>query len=354
MKVLLSPFLNEQEVDILDYLSEKISCDFRFFNEYRLSTLKTFPNNGEYHVKDVFIKIENLGETCVQNGSIFKKVTITIDGSEENVNSFFKDVHEYSKKLPKVDGLVNVLVNNMYVASWRVDEQIPKRTLKSITLDTEHIIQDFTLFLSDSRKEYYKTLEIPYNRIYMLHGPPGTGKTTLIHGIASLFNKNIANLDFNKDMDNRTFRECLRNIPVDSILCIEDIDCLFVERKANDSLSSSITFSGLLNTLDGLTRHDGLAIVITTNHLKTLDSALKRRVDYFMEFDYCKEKHVRDMFDRFLPNESNKWDKFWRNARNCKLTPNILQKYFIKYPELTESITEFSIHETTGNENMYN
>ena len=92
MKVLLSPFLGDHEVEVLDYLSGKISCDFRFFNEYRLSTLKTFPNNGEYRVDNIDVTIQNLGETCVHGGSIVKKVSITLDGSEQNVKLFFKNV----------------------------------------------------------------------------------------------------------------------------------------------------------------------------------------------------------------------------------------------------------------------
>ena len=45
-------------------------------------------------------------------------------------------------------------------------------------------------------------------------------------------------------------------LPEDSILVLEDIDALFVERKAGDSNKSMVSFSGILNTLDGLARRD--------------------------------------------------------------------------------------------------
>lgn len=354
MKLITGPFLDDHIQELLYYLSEKIHTETRYFNEYRLSSLKTFPDNGEYTVDDLKIKIENLGEHFVQNGNVLKKASITLEGSEHDIEDLCKKIEKSSKQLPRVEGSVNILINNVYLGSWRIDEQIPTRSVENINLkNIEKIFNDFEMFFSEERKQYYKKLEIPYNRIYMLYGPPGTGKTTLIHGVASRFNKHIANLDFTKEMDDRMFRETLRSVPDDTILCIEDIDCLFEERKAHDSFSSSVTFSGILNALDGLTRHEGLAIIITTNHLRTLDAALKRRIDYFMEFDYCSQEQVRQVYDRFCLDPGG-WAGFWETARFCKLTPNILQKYFIKYPKLEESIKEFSTHLSTENENMYN
>lgn len=354
MKLILNPFLDEQTQELLSYISEKTESEQRYFCEYRLSTLKTFPDNGTYNVENVSIKITNLGEILVQNGTVMKQVYITMDGTDDDINELLKNIEKRTTELPFVKNKVNILINNLYTQVWKIDEQIPIRTLDSIKLENiENIINDFRIFFSDERKCYYKKLEIPYSRVYMLYGPPGTGKTSLIHTVASFFGKHVANLDFNKEMDDRAFRETVRNVPTNSILCIEDIDCLFEERKANDSFSSTVTFSGLLNTLDGLTKHDGLAIVITTNNIRTLDEALKRRVDYYLEFNYSSRKQVKGMFDRFIHDE-DKWEEFWNSAKYCKLTPNILQKYFIKYQNLEESIQSFSTHFFARNENMYN
>lgn len=354
MKLILNPFLDEHSQELLSYISEKTESDHRYFCEYRLSTLKTFPDNGTYNVENVIVNITKLGEILVQNGTVMKQVCITLDGTQEDINELLKNVEKRTNELPFVKNKVNILVNNLYTHVWRIDEQIPTRTLDSIKLENiEDIINDFRNFFSDERKTYYQDLEIPYSRVYMLYGPPGTGKTSLIHGIASFFGKHIANLDFNKEMDDRAFKEIVRNVPSNSILCIEDIDCLFEERKAHDSFSSTVTFSGLLNTLDGLTKHDGLAIVITTNHVRTLDEALKRRVDYYLKFDYSSKKQVKSMFDRFV-HDQNKWEDFWESANYCKLTPNILQKYFIKHPTLDKTIQSFSTHFFPRNENIYN
>ena len=65
-------------------------------------------------------------------------------------------------------------------------------------------------------------------------------------------------INFNKDIDDNVFMRSLRKLKDDSILVFEDIDVLFKERKENDSMKSLITFSGLLNTLDGMAYREGL------------------------------------------------------------------------------------------------
>jgi SpoVK/Ycf46/Vps4 family AAA+-type ATPase len=83
-------------------------------------------------------------------------------------------------------------------------------------------------------------------------------------------------------------------LPKKSVFVLEDIDCLFTDRKTDDT--NNLTFSGFLNIFDGVTRlKDDMLVFITTNHLETLDPALKRRVDYFVEFDYCTKKQIRDL-----------------------------------------------------------
>ena len=74
--------------------------------------------------------------------------------------------------------------------------------------------------------------------------------------------------------------------PKNSILLLEDIDSLFVERKANDSNKSLVSFSGILNVLDGMGRKSGLITFMTTNYKENLDKALIRpsRVDFQMNF----------------------------------------------------------------------
>ena len=68
----------------------------------------------------------------------------------------------------------------------------------------------------------------------------------------------------------------ISKIPEKAILLLEDVDALFVDRKANDSNKSLVSFSGILNVLDGMARKNGLITFLTTNYRNELDPALIR------------------------------------------------------------------------------
>jgi chaperone BCS1 len=48
----------------------------------------------------------------------------------------------------------------------------------------------------------YKSRGLPYKRGYILHGPPGTGKTSLIKGLASEYKCDIVAIDMDNIKDN--------------------------------------------------------------------------------------------------------------------------------------------------------
>lgn len=66
-----------------------------------------------------------------------------------------------------------------------------------------------------------------------------------------------------------------------------------------------MTFSGLLNTLDGVASSEERLVFMTTNHLDRLDPALIRpgRVDIKQEIGLASKSQVSKMFSRFYPDE---------------------------------------------------
>ena len=78
-------------------------------------------------------------------------------------------------------------------------------------------------------------------------------------------------------------------LPEKTILVLEDIDALFVERKPGDSNKSMISFSGLLNTLDGIAHKEEQLTFLTTNYITKLDKTLIRpgRIDKTVKFSYA-------------------------------------------------------------------
>ena len=62
-----------------------------------------------------------------------------------------------------------------------------------------------------------------------------------------------------------------------------------------------ITFSGLLNALDGVYAQEGNLIFMTTNHKENLDPALIRpgRIDRQLEFKHTTRDQLQGMFEHF-------------------------------------------------------
>ncbi len=102
-------------------------------------------------------------------------------------------------------------------------------------------------------------------------------------------------------LDDNELASLLADLPVNTILLIEDIDCVFRDRKGTEDKQNKITFSGLLNALDGVAAAEGRILFATTNHLERLDPALIRpgRIDRQVEIGFATTEQLRRMFVRF-------------------------------------------------------
>ena len=184
---------------------------------------------------------------------------------------------------------------------WSNGLKIPKRDLSSVFIndDKDKIILDHIQNFSKSRDEYLRK-GIPWHTGVLLSGPPGSGKTSLIHALASESNRDIAFLNLSSvESDHDLMSLMTSNQPIDwqkMLLVIEDID---VSRAATDreNESETITLSSLLNMLDGLTTPDGIVTIATTNRLDKLDPALIRsgRFDLSISLDKLSWKKFIEM-----------------------------------------------------------
>ena len=155
----------------------------------------------------------------------------------------------------------------------------------------------------------YEPMGIPWRRGYLLHGPPGGGKTTLVQCLATelglpLYYLSLAALRSREDL-----AELLDNVRCGSLVLIEDIDCIAAAAErmnkhdggaVNDSgtqsatVQTKITPSDLLNTIDGIIASQGRILVMTTNYPERLDRALVRagRVDRRLEIGYARREEL--------------------------------------------------------------
>ena len=219
---------------------------------------------------------------------------------------------------------------------WRRDIEIQKRSFDTIILDSktkDKVLNDIKDFSSSETKAWYKKHCIPFKRGYLLYGPPGTGKTSIIHGIGSLLSKDInkINLVAPKLCDD-SLHLAVNNVEEGSIIVMEDIDALFgVHREKTETFN--VTFSGLLNAIDGVgDTTKGTLFIFTTNHPEKLDPALKRKGRIDMEFNIgtCTREQSKAMFLRFYPEHESEANIFVDNLKHMhNITAAQLQHHFI-------------------------
>ncbi len=182
---------------------------------------------------------------------------------------------------------------------------LPRRTIDSVFLEDKHdVLRRVRAFLSPDTKRLYVQLQKPYRIAFLLHGTPGSGKTSLVHMIASEVNANIYYLSLSNPMLNsENLSTFLAKVPDGNIILLEDVDAAFKSRRRNingaagdddddvggDISLSTISIDALLNVLDGLVAFTGTMLFMTTNHrekLEQIHSALLRhgRVDKFVQF----------------------------------------------------------------------
>jgi len=185
----------------------------------------------------------------------------------------------------------------------------------------EQFVDDFHNFLHS--KEVYKKKGTTYKRGYILHGPPGTGKSTICKILFKDYP--IFILDFSVITTNTQFTEYVESInraiqeyeltDRPYVLLVEDIDRTSIAysiQKHNSSVNGgrlkgmvkqygNIQLSPILNWLDGLDSGHNRIIVMTCNDLSVLEQcrAFVRpgRIDKIVEVDYCTKDQIKKLLE---------------------------------------------------------
>ena len=299
----------------------------------------------QYKDHSCFIKQLQNGTELIQDrstgnqGIFYYTMLFMENGSEmllqELICDAIKFYQEEVKDLKKGKDYTNIYTWDSDNVMWHQTGKELKRSIDTIYFDNgvlEEIVKDIQEFLSDEHMEIYQTFGIPYKRNFLLEGYPGTGKTSLVSALASEINYSISILHITPKIVDSELHKMFQNLEDDTILVLEDVDCLFDGRKKSGDSPNSISFSALLNALDGMiSRHNGALVFMTTNYKAILDGALLRpgRIDQCIHFDYATEYQIKKMYDKFFPNYS--FENFYKKVDSYKVTMALLQKVLLPY-----------------------
>ena len=268
------------------------------------------PGPGKHilRYKNAFVMVDRVRETKSMDfklGTPWETITLTTLYSQRHIfEDMFTEAHQLAQQL--TEGKTIIYTSRM--ASWeRFGEPRRKRPIESVILDKgvkEHIIKDVKGFLSSGK--WYYDRGIPYRRGYLLHGPPGSGKSSFIQALAGHIDYNIAMLNLSeRGLTDDRLNHLLTIIPRRTLVLLEDADAAFSNRRTQTDVDgyrgANVTFSGLLNALDGVASAEERLLFLTTNHVERLDNALVRpgRIDMTVRIGEATRWQAGELWDRF-------------------------------------------------------
>lgn len=290
MKTVLSKILfiksNKDDDITFDAINSYI-CNLDTCKELRFNNYYYINNNDEFSINDdIFCKLNKL------------------ELNNDNVGAYSIEVYSYKLKLGELKLFVNNLKkkylyernnkldnlkyyfdehyvplmknrNNQIKFSTASNEIVftmtqfnTNKSLKNVFGDHLKLIKErMELFLNN--EQWYINKGIPYTLGILLHGPPGTGKTSIIKAIAKDTKRHIFNIKLYKDttktqVHNLFFNETIKvikngktevfTIPLNErIYVLEDVDCdndLLLDRKFKTIKQKNVNFTKYKNSFE--------------------------------------------------------------------------------------------------------
>lgn len=270
------------------------------------------PGPGQHFIRysGAFIHVNrqreaNRTEMLVSGSRPFETTTLTTLYRDRFVfESIFREARELAEKA--VEG--KTIIYNARGVDWeKFGNPRQKRPLNSVVLEKgvkERIVADIQEFIASHK--WYADRGVPYRRGYLLYGPPGTGKSSFIQALAGHLDYSIAIMNLSeRGLTDDRLNYLLTRIPQRTLVLLEDVDAAYNNRRqkveTDGYAGANVTFSGLLNALDGVASAEERILFLTTNHIERLDEALVRpgRVDMTVRIGNATAYQIGALWDRF-------------------------------------------------------
>ena len=228
---------------------------------------------------------------------------------------------------------------------WHRVATRPSRPMETVVLEQgqkDAVLADINEYLHPSTPIWYANRGIPFRRGILLHGPPGTGKSSFAWALAGVFGLDIYCISLiEPTLTEEDLGVMFTSLPRRCVVLLEDIDSAGLSKrqepekdakidadntaaqlgaeiaKALHSAQESnkgkgkeshqgISLSGLLNAIDGVASHEGRVLVMTTNFPEKLDEALIRpgRIDMKVGFTKATHAQICELFTRMYSPDS--------------------------------------------------